>query len=102
MLTAVLVLGLSLGAVDTAQTLYWTAQPAYIEANPIWTSTAQHPTAVAVIKTSLDTAVVVTVARVGRQHPRRALLAAVVFATIKGAVVYHNYRVTRGHHGPNT
>ena len=80
---------------ETRWTRHWTARPGYYELNPIWRSAVDYPTAFAATKTALDTGIVLAIARVGKRHPKRALVAALMFAAVKGATVYHNYRVTR-------
>jgi hypothetical protein len=96
MLSVILVSALSLGIVDTAQTLHYTSNPMYMESNPIWGNPTDHPVAFVTIKTGLETAIVMAIAHDGRRHRKRAIIAGLLFAGIKGVIVYHNYRVTKG------
>jgi hypothetical protein len=91
-LTALLLLGLLLGAVDTAQTVAYTGQ-GYYEANPLWRTAS--PAAVVTVKTGLDVGMAVGLHKVGKRHRKAAIVGAVALVLIRGVVVARNYRVVR-------
>jgi hypothetical protein len=92
MLTALLLLGLLLGGIDTAQTWHYTGR-GYYEANPLWRTASP---AAMVVKTGLDVGMAVGLHKVGTRHRKAAIVGAVALVLIRGVVVARNYRVTRG------
>jgi hypothetical protein len=91
MLTALLLLGLLLGGLDTAQTVAYTGQ-GYYEMNPLWRGS---PAAVITVKTGLDVGMAMGLHKVGKRHRKAAMVGAVALVLIRGVVVARNYRVVR-------
>jgi len=92
MLTFLLLLGLCLGAVDTAQTVRYVGH-GYYEANPLWRTASP---AAMVVKTGIDVGMAVGLHKVGKRHRKAAIVGAVALVLIRGVVVARNYRVTGG------
>jgi hypothetical protein len=93
MLSFLLVIGMLLGAADTAQTWHFVGQ-GYAEANPVWASLT--PTQAAVGKTLVDTGLALGIHRLGTHRRKLAIMAAFTIVAVRFGVVAHNYHVTRG------
>lgn len=93
MLSCLLILGLLLGGIDTAQTVRYAGTPGYQEQNPLWRTAS--PAAVVTVKTGLDIGMAVGLHRIRKRHRTAAIVGAAALVLIRGVVVARNYRVVR-------
>lgn len=86
---------MALNGIDVAQTVSCLNAARCREANPVMRTFAEQPAALGAVKIGVDSAALVTILKLRKNHPKTAWGLTVLGIAAEGAVTVHNARVLR-------